>query len=150
MIPSAEFVESAVICLYGASNMWLEHLSNPGGEWLARDLEHVGIALLFFGGGLVSLTCFADFANDADSVLLQLGMLIESTRIRNYLIAGIGLTSRGTSRQNATCSKRSWEEPKQWLISMNPMPALVILLLGYMMSGHHQASSVSAMMHAQW
>ena len=55
VIPSAEFVESAVICLYGASNVWLEHLSNPGGKWAAMDLEHVFIALLFFGGGLVSL-----------------------------------------------------------------------------------------------
>lgn len=54
MVPSAEFVESAVICFYGASNVWLEHLSNPGGNWAANDLEHVSITLLFFGGGLVS------------------------------------------------------------------------------------------------
>jgi hypothetical protein len=54
MMPSAEFVESAVICFYGVSNVGLEHLSNPGGEWAAIDLEHVSITFLFFGGGLVS------------------------------------------------------------------------------------------------
>lgn len=30
------------------------------------------------------------------------------------------------------------------------MPGVVILLLGLMMSGHHQSSMVSTMMHAQW
>ena len=53
MMLSAEFVESAVIFLYGGSNVWLEHLSNSSGEWAAMDLEHVSINLLFFGGGLV-------------------------------------------------------------------------------------------------
>jgi hypothetical protein len=53
-MPSAEFVESAVICFYGASNVFLEHLSNEDGKWAARDLEHLSITLMFFGGGLVS------------------------------------------------------------------------------------------------
>ena len=55
MMPSAEFIESAVICFYGVSNVGLEHLANAGGEWAAIDLEHVSITLMFFGGGLVSL-----------------------------------------------------------------------------------------------
>jgi hypothetical protein len=33
---------------------------------------------------------------------------------------------------------------------MNPMPALVILLLGKMMSAHHQNSMLSTMIHSQW
>lgn len=33
---------------------------------------------------------------------------------------------------------------------MNPLPALIILLLGMMMSSHHQASMVSTMVHKQW
>jgi hypothetical protein len=33
---------------------------------------------------------------------------------------------------------------------MNPMPALIILLLGKMMSSHHQASMLSTMIHSQW
>lgn len=52
--PSAEFVESALIFFYGASNVFLEHLARWGAEWSAQDLEHVSIAILFLGGGLVS------------------------------------------------------------------------------------------------
>ena len=33
---------------------------------------------------------------------------------------------------------------------MNPLPGLIILLLGMMMSSHHQASMVSTMVHKQW
>lgn len=53
-VPSGEATESFVICLYGASNVFLEHLSNSGKAWSATDLEHASISVLFFGGGLVS------------------------------------------------------------------------------------------------
>lgn len=33
---------------------------------------------------------------------------------------------------------------------MNPFPALIILLLGLLMSSHHQASMISTMIHKQW
>lgn len=33
---------------------------------------------------------------------------------------------------------------------MNPIPALVVMLLGMMMSSHHQHSMVSTMIHGQW
>ena len=52
--PSAEFVESALIFFYGSTNVFLEHLGGWGGEWNAQDLEHMSIAVLFIGGGLVS------------------------------------------------------------------------------------------------
>jgi Protein of unknown function (Ytp1) len=53
-LPSAEFVESFVICLYGSTNVFLEHLAAWGHAWTAQDLEHVSISIMFFGGGLVS------------------------------------------------------------------------------------------------
>lgn len=53
-MPSAEFVESFVIWLYGSTNVFLEHLAAWGGAWTAQDLEHVSISIMFFGGGLVS------------------------------------------------------------------------------------------------
>lgn len=53
MVPSAEFVESAVIFVYGSTNVWLEHLAAWGQAWSAQDLEHVSISIMFFGGGLV-------------------------------------------------------------------------------------------------
>ncbi len=43
-----------------------------------------------------------------------------------------------------------WQPPRQYRFSMNPMPGLIILLLGKMMSSHHQSSMLSTMIHAQW
>ncbi len=54
--PSAEFVESALIFTYGATNVFLEHLGSTDNEYSAEDLEHVSITVLFIGGGLVG--CF--------------------------------------------------------------------------------------------
>ncbi|KAL6852848.1 hypothetical protein ACO1O0_007396 [Amphichorda felina] len=54
--PSAEFVESALIFMYGSTNIFLEHLGNWGKKWRAQDLEHISITVLFIGGGLSSDT----------------------------------------------------------------------------------------------
>lgn len=54
-MPSAEFIESFVIFLYGSTNVFLEHLAAWGGAWSPSDLEHVSISIMFFGGGLVCL-----------------------------------------------------------------------------------------------
>lgn len=124
-MPSAEFVESFVIFLYGASNVFLEHLAAWGQAWSAQDLEHLSITIMFFGGGLC-------------------GMLIESTRIRDLLNTAILISPAAKS------NKELLSAPKTYLFSMNPFPGLVILLLGLMMSAHHQASMVSTMVHKQW
>ena len=69
-IPSGEFVESFVIFLYGISNVWLEHLAAWGGEWIAQDLEHVSISILFLGGGLVSHLLLGKYQQSADLFLV--------------------------------------------------------------------------------
>lgn len=144
-IPSAEFVESFVIWLYGASNVFLEHLNNWGKAWSAQDYEHVSITILFFGGGL-------------------LGMLIESTRLRGLmstsvvvqksrdeeLAAGASRTRFANAAGNNPAADQDWQEPSTQRIPLNPMPGLVIMILGSMMSSHHQESMVSTMLHAQW
>lgn len=53
-VPTAEFVESFVIFLYGCTTVFMEHLAAWGNEWVAQDFEHVSISVMFFGGGLVS------------------------------------------------------------------------------------------------
>lgn len=142
-VPSAEFTESFVIWLYGASNVFMEHLNNWGGKWSPQDFEHVSITILFFGGGL-------------------LGMMVESRALRN-------LTSPPSPPQKATLEdinmdtsgfkllREDFAHPDQpqhhsttTSISLNPMPALTIMFLGMMMSAHHQSSMVSTMLHAQW
>ena len=126
-MPSAEFGESFVIFLYGATNVFLEHLAAWGSAWTAGDLEHLSITVMFFGGGL-------------------LGMLIESETIRNLLNTNmlVKKASAGPSHGD------SWDTPKTYKTSLNPVPGLVIMLLGIMMSSHHQDSMVSTMVHKQW
>lgn len=51
-----EGLESGLIFVYGISNVFLEHLSAWGDEWVAQDFEHVAISVLFIGGGLVSVS----------------------------------------------------------------------------------------------
>ncbi|KAJ5902700.1 hypothetical protein N7495_003228 [Penicillium taxi] len=123
--PSAEFTESFVIWLYGASNVFLEHLNSWGKAWTATDLEHVSITILFFGGGLA-------------------GMLFESTKIREMLNNTVIRPPPAGTRDE------KYQIPKSQGASLNPMPALVIMLLGSMMGAHTQSSMLSSMVHKQW
>ena len=71
-------------------------------------------------------------------------MLFESSRIRNAL--------NNTILQSPVHSTRDedWQPPKSQGVPLNPMPALIILLLGMMMGSHHQDSMTSTMVHKQW
>ncbi|TIA30926.1 hypothetical protein D6C78_09262 [Aureobasidium pullulans] len=132
-LPSAEFVESFVIWLYGASNVFLEHLNAWGKPWSAQDLEHISITIMFFGGGLM-------------------GMLIESNTIRNLFNTSVSTWQEERVQYGDAVEKQQeeWDMPKTYKTSLNPMPGLVIMLLGMSMSGHHQHSMVSTMLHSQW
>ena len=123
--PSGEFVESFVIWLYGVTNVFLEHLAGWGKGWTPNDMEHVSISIMFFGGGLV-------------------GMLFESRRIRDTLNNTL---LRSPIYQ---IDDESWQPPKSQGVPLNPMPALIILLLGMIMGSHHQDSMTSTMVHKQW
>ncbi|KAE8418085.1 hypothetical protein BDV36DRAFT_308891 [Aspergillus pseudocaelatus] len=124
-VPSGEFVESFVIWLYGVTNVFLEHLAGWGEQWTANDLQHVSISIMFFGGGLV-------------------GMLFESPRIRD------ALNNTVLRPPTCECDDENWQPPKSQSVPLNPMPALIILLLGLMMGSHHQDSMTSTMVHKQW
>ena len=70
-------------------------------------------------------------------------MLVESKRVRRLLSSGVRPALHGRQVESSL-------EPKSYRSSMNPIPALIIFLLGMMMSSHHQESMVSSMMHKQW
>lgn len=130
--PSAEFTESFLIFFYGSTNIFLEHLSNSDGKWHARDLEHLSITVLFIGGGLC-------------------GMLIESTCVRDLLNTTVSEAAHDYPEHNYHDEEReALRPPRQYEFSINPIPALVILLLGMMMSSHTQSSMMSSMVHKQW
>lgn len=47
-----EFLESALILIYGVPNIFMEHLASKDGHWTPADLQHASIAFMFIGGGL--------------------------------------------------------------------------------------------------
>lgn len=53
--PTFEMVESFLLLLYGAPNMFLERLANPGGAWSHGDLQHVAIAAMMAAGGICGI-----------------------------------------------------------------------------------------------
>jgi hypothetical protein len=74
-------------------------------------------------------------------------MLVESQRIRAVL------TNMHAAEQTVpgfATEKLAETESSSSRYSINPIPALIIILLGKMMSSHYQESMVSTMIHAQW
>ncbi|TVY41895.1 putative membrane protein [Lachnellula subtilissima] len=120
---SMETVECFVIFLYGITNVFLEHLSAWGEAWVPQDFEHVAISLLFIGGGLC-------------------GLMVESKALRRLVKA-----YPEAPPPNSEFSKHL--QP-QLGISINPIPAMIIFLLGMILGGHHQMSTESTMMHKQF
>jgi len=75
-------------------------------------------------------------------------MFFESKRIREWLNKTV---LRPSNHLNAYGQPDpAWQIPNTQGVSLNPMPALVILLLGMMMGSHHQSDMTSAMVHKQW
>jgi hypothetical protein len=76
-------------------------------------------------------------------------MLAESPTIRKCLNTVVDeMVARPDVRPAKDLELR--EAPKQYTTSLNPMPALIIILLGVMMSSHHQDSMVATQVHSQW
>lgn len=82
---------------------------------------------------------------------MQCGMLIESTRVRDLLNITVTESAQAHPEHFYHDSERDeLRQPETYEFSINPIPALVILLLGTMMSSHTQASMISSMVHKQW
>lgn len=74
-------------------------------------------------------------------------MLVESQKVRDLLNTSLLLTPAGARIHGRDAS---FGAPKTYQIPLNPIPALIILFLGMMMSSHHQHSMLSSMIHQQW
>ena len=76
-------------------------------------------------------------------------MLIESTKIRDLLNNTVDVLP-ASQELHPVEAQALRAKPRTYGTSLNPLPGLIILLLGIMMSSHHQDSMVSTMIHAQW
>lgn len=136
---SMETVECSVIFLYGITNVFLEHLSAWGGAWIPQDFEHVAISLLFIGGGLVGNPDERTIGHILTNS--QCGLMVESKAFRRLVKACPEALPHGSE-----FSKHLQQQPGT---SINPIPAMIIFLLGMILGGHHQMSMESTMMHKQ-
>jgi hypothetical protein len=73
-------------------------------------------------------------------------MLVESKTVRRWLNTSVDMMPV----RHLEKGEEIRLEPKSYSFSCNPVPALVIMLLGIMMSSHHQDSVVSTKVHGQW
>jgi hypothetical protein len=117
----------------------LEHLSAWGEAWVPQDLEHVAISLLFIGGGLVGDP--GELTIGQILTHFQCGLMVESKALRRLVKAYPEALSH-----DGEFSKHLQPQPG---ISINPIPAMIIFLLGMILGGHHQMSTESTMMHKQ-
>lgn len=75
-------------------------------------------------------------------------MLFESKRVKNW-VNSIVLHYPSQFAAHGHVDS-AWHIPSSQNVSLNPMPALVVLLLGSIMGSHHQDSMISSMVHQQW
>lgn len=76
-------------------------------------------------------------------------MLVESSCIRDLLNTSV-IDAAAVEETYDDEKQETLQPPRQYEIPINPIPALVILLLGIMMSSHTQHSMISSMVHKQW
>lgn len=117
-----EMVESSLILFYGCTNIFLEHLSNAGGEWSAKDLQHASIAFIYIGCGLCGVITESKLSTWRYERAMSASPLESTSRI---IKASPGF-------------------------SPNPFPVLTIFWTGVLMSKHQQASLLSTEIHTQW
>jgi hypothetical protein len=75
-------------------------------------------------------------------------MLIESYLVRDLL--NVSVIEAASEYSHDDEAGQHVQPPQTYEFSMNPIPALVILLLGIMMSSHQQKTMISSMVHKQW
>ncbi|KAJ7179263.1 cytoplasmic protein [Mycena filopes] len=136
--PTGEFVESFIIFLYGITNTWMERFgANPEDPYTTKQIQHIGIAIMFWFAGLVGMNPFY-IAPELAEPHSTIGMALESKRIRRWLAA------------LAVDTSESVAEPATYTSSFNPFPALVIGVTGAVMAAHFQTYLFQVQIHALW
>ncbi|EED22447.1 conserved hypothetical protein [Talaromyces stipitatus ATCC 10500] len=118
-----ETIECFLILIYGITNVFLEHLSAWGQAWSPMDIEHVAVSLLFIGGGLCGLMVNSKPFHAID--------VPDYRDVRLHDDSLLGSENIG------------------FRVPINPIPAMTIFLLGFILAGHHQSNTESTVMHNQ-
>ncbi|KAL6942582.1 hypothetical protein ACO0QE_003764 [Hanseniaspora vineae] len=139
-----DFIEVFLICFYGTTNVFLEHLASEDGKWTAKDLQHVSIAFMYIGSGACGLLV-EYYLND-----WKYQYAIKT--MKQYYKEEHPTTTNGADTEEDVDALYS---PQNVVIanpgfSPNPLPAFTIFWTGVLMSKHAQASKVSTAVHVQW
>lgn len=148
-MPSAEWVECAVIFTYGATNTWMERFdAKPGDPYSVKQVQHISIAVMYWFAG-------------------ALGVLLETKWVKDLLSFPVALNHPAAAGSSATLSRRRGsrsspaQEDEEPLVaaqasqpsysgSFNPFPALCIGVTGLAMSAHHQDYIYEVSIHSLW
>lgn len=137
---TAEWVESCVIFVYGATNTWMERFGAEAGDpYTVKQVQHISIAVMFWFAGLM-------------------GMILEWGSLKNLLAFPVSLKQATVSRRGQrSLETLSADEvvtvnsaPPSYSFSFNPFPALVIGVTGVAMAAHHQDYVYEVSIHALW
>lgn len=139
---TAEWVESLVIFIYGATNTWMERFGSEAGDpYTVKQVQHISIAVMFWFAGLM-------------------GMILEWGSLKNLLAFPVSLKQSKVSSSNRQHNQRetlSADEivtvnvaPPSYSFSFNPFPALVIGVTGIAMAAHHQDYVYEVSIHSLW
>lgn len=121
-----EMIESCLIAFYGCTNVFLEHLSNAGDAWSAKDLQHASIAFIYIGCGFCGIITELKTASWRYNKALQnFEKYNDSSEAGKIIKAFPGF-------------------------SVNLFPIFTIYWTGILMSKHEQASTLSTEIHTQW
>ncbi|CUM67535.1 uncharacterized protein PRCAT00005235001 [Priceomyces carsonii] len=128
---SMEMVECIMIFIYGSTNVFLEHLSNAGKPFSAKDLQHASLAFIFIGCGLCGvLTEIKSNQWRKEQAIFHLETYLKDKPESDSDIERVIKASPG--------------------FSPNPFPILTIFWTGYLMSKHAQELMLSTEIHNLW
>ncbi|KII95321.1 hypothetical protein PLICRDRAFT_210261 [Plicaturopsis crispa FD-325 SS-3] len=102
--------------------------ANPGDPYTTKQIQHIGIAVMFWFAGLV-------------------GMALESKTVRRWLASSVSISS---SAKDSSLTGDALQDPPSYISSFNPFPALVIGVTGAAMSAHAQTYLFQVQIHALW
>lgn len=141
-VPSAEWVECAIIFTYGISNTWLERLdAQTGDPYTVKQIQHISIAVMYWFSGVVGLILETRSLRDLLNIPIVLGHPLAKTRMRSS-----GQHSSGDPEALLAAQ----QVPHSYSFSFNPFFAICIGLTGLVMASHHQDYLYQVEVHTLW
>ncbi|KAG8810304.1 hypothetical protein FRC19_004631 [Serendipita sp. 401] len=161
---SASFVESLIIFLYGFTQQFMERFGKHAGDpYSAKDIEHISIAVMFWGGGLVGMAVESptlrgwlmgdgsiDMEVEEEEKRVHPPTSPIKSNVHHYIPPSPQQSNSSTDFGTKALSSSSSSSNDTGKKVSNPLPAFVIGVTGIAMSAHHQTYAFQVQIHALW